>query len=62
MPVSKKSPKPIEGNRPKSERWGAFLVWNVPDEVRQRFHEACVHKGVTMKETIIEFLEEFARA
>ena len=37
-----------------------LLIWNVPKEVRLRFKLACVRKGRTMRDVIMEFLKNYA--
>jgi hypothetical protein len=36
----------------------AFLIWDVPPEVRNKFKAACARKGVSMKEAVIAFLKK----
>lgn len=37
-----------------------LMIWDVPRHTKNQFKRACASKGVSMKETIIEFLEKFA--
>jgi len=36
-----------------------LMIWGVPLQVKRDFKAKCVEKGVSMRETIIEFLKDY---
>ena len=39
----------------------ALLIWNLPNGLRNRFKSVCAARGETMKNTIINLLQEFCK-
>lgn len=37
-----------------------FMIHKVPKTLKQRFKKACITKGRSMREVVIEFLENYA--
>lgn len=44
--------------RPKSR---AFMIWNVPVKIKERFKATCARQGQTMRKTIIDFMEKHTK-
>lgn len=44
--------KPDDGTRP-------LMIWGVPRNVKARFKARCSQQEVSMKQVIIEFMEEY---
>jgi hypothetical protein len=42
-------------------RKNPLLIWNVPPKVRQQFRIACLRKGVSMQDAIIQFMTGYGK-
>jgi len=43
------------------EKRGELLIWDVPPELKRKFKAKCAELGVSMKDTIIEFMTKFCK-
>ena len=46
--------------KPEPKRRGNLMVWDVSLAAKQRFHEACIHNGHTMKFAITQLMNYYA--